>query len=56
MLKRETSPIWWRQKNAKDVSDVDVQSNKTQQKALQVCYKVQQRTWWETMEIRITAT
>ena len=34
MLKRETSPIWLRQKNAKDVSDVDVQSNKTQQKSI----------------------
>ena len=34
LLKRETSPIWLRQKNAKDVSDVDVQSNKTQQKSI----------------------
>ena len=34
LLKRKTSPIWLRQKNAKDVSDVDVQSNKTQQKSI----------------------
>ena len=34
LLKRKTSPIWLRQKNVKDVSDVDVQSNKTQQKSI----------------------
>ena len=34
LLKRKTSPIWLRQKNVKDASDVDVQSNKTQQKSI----------------------